>query len=110
MKIKTPKLVKFWAYNPETCRPFRACLRDYESISFYVGGKTDEGHSQKWIQITREDDRLLYEETSQGSDCDGSHSTEWLGTCPIPVPVIRRQWGDDGRYFNVPDFQRVSHF
>lgn len=100
--------VRFWAWNPETSRPYRVSLRDGNKHVFYTGGPTDEGFSRSWRTFSLDDGVLCFEEYSEGRDCDGNHSFRWIGECPIdPLPTIESGYWLDRRKFQIPDFKEI---
>lgn len=54
-------------------------------ISFSTGGKTDEGYHSTNSMIWHDEDTntIFLNEDNDNYDCDGRHSSKWLGTCHV---------------------------
>ena len=107
--VNNPKIVKFWIYNPETDRPYRAVMRDGDELNFFVGGKTDEGYHKHWFTFKRDQETLELLETIQALDCDGYESRSYRATCNIANIAGQEVFWDDRR-FMIPQWDFEPSF
>lgn len=76
-----PTRARFWTMLPDGWA--RLSLRDGESLSHRVGGPTDEGHCWTTTVYSRDGSTIQIDENTYSRDCDGSHLSDWSGTCEI---------------------------
>lgn len=72
---------RFWVWwNQTWCK---ITLRPGQSVSMSCGGPTDEGFSVKAEGYCHDGDRVSAWIRHDSRDCDGPHSWDWDGYCPL---------------------------
>ena len=72
---------RFWVWHVEGY--VRLALTDSQTLRWSRRGPDDEGWSSRAMTWTLEDGIVTHEEFTDGVDCDGRHSTHWIGRCPV---------------------------
>lgn len=76
--LYTGRQIRFWEYINDGL--VRLTLRPGETINWTSGGPHDEGWSRTWGTLTcQEDGTIIRQMHTEGRDCDGPHSSDWVG-------------------------------
>jgi hypothetical protein len=73
--------VRFWVWINGGW--VRLTLRPGQTLEHCKHCRTDEGWSAEWTRWTHDWDQVVRESVSDGRDCDGRLTEDWMDFCPF---------------------------
>lgn len=101
--------VRFWMCHGPESGYVKLTLRPDQQVTFESGGKHDEGYSWEAVTFRYDADAQLVirEDSSQGRDCDGPHSSYQKLVCPVDRLKAGREGFEDPEV-TLPDWDRAE--